>query len=142
MHLRKIFNVHVLLLLCENFEELVAKYKSKRICHGFQTFLENDYILVLYLNLADSIPEVKASVRVKRNMSLEILYKKSIVEMRHVSHLLNGKQTVTFVTQLCNIPAAVKSWVTGEGSIIRCLNLYELVLIVMNALYSNVCINV
>ena len=75
-------------------------------------------------------------------MSLEISHKKSIVEMRHVSHLLNGKQTITSVTQLCNILAAVKSWVTGESSMIYFLNLYELVLIIMNALYSNVCINI
>ena len=39
-------------------------------------FLENDYILFLYLNLVDSIPEVKAFVQVKRDMSLEISYKK------------------------------------------------------------------
>ena len=62
--------------------------------------------------------------------------------MRHVSHLLNGKQTILSMTQLCNVLAAVKSWVTSKGSMTCCLNLYELVLSIMNELYSNVCVKV
>ena len=138
LHLWKIFNVRayfrILQLVLQNFHTIIITH----VCHGFQMFLENDYILFLYLNLTDSIPEVKASVWVKRDVSLKISYKKSIVEMRHVSHLLNGKQTIISMTQLCNVLAAVKSWVTDEGSMIHCLNLYKLVLIIINAFYSNV----
>ena len=81
-------------------------------------FLENDCVLFLYLILDDIIPEVTASVRVKRDMSLELTFRKAIIKTRYVSHLLNGGCTITAVTQLCNVLAAVKSWVTDEGSMI------------------------
>ena len=73
-------------------------------------------MLFLYLDLDNIIPEVKASVQVKRDMSLELTFRKAIIKTRHVSHLLNGGCTITAVTQLCNILAAVKSGVTDEGS--------------------------
>ena len=61
-------NIKLKLLQCDNFEELVAKHKNECLCDGFKMFLENDYILFLYLNLDNIIPEVKASVRVKRDV--------------------------------------------------------------------------
>ena len=81
-------------------------------------YVEDNSLLFLYINLDDVIPEVKASVRIKEDMSLEITFRKALVKTKHVSHLLDGTNRISAVTQVCNVLAAVKSWVTDQGSMI------------------------
>ncbi len=57
---------------------------------------------------------MKASVRVKKDLSFEIKLAKSIVKIKHLSHLQNsGTNRISAVTQLSNVLATVKSWVFG-----------------------------
>jgi len=75
---------------------------------GFQILLVDELLVILWLRLTDSVPDISASITVKADLTVVLMCDKDEVEAARYKDLLPGR--LDTMSQLLNLMALVKGW--------------------------------
>lgn len=95
-------------------DELAAKLSAESaIPHGFQTIVVDGLLLIYLLHVNDFIPEIRASITIKPDLSFCCVVDKKKVPTSHLIDITTTGATLKTMSELVNVMARVKAWCDG-----------------------------
>jgi hypothetical protein len=75
---------------------------------GFQSLIMDGMLTIYWLQLTDTAPDILASITVKTDLTVLLMFEKNEVPTAHYENLLPG--SLETMTQLLKVMAVIKGW--------------------------------
>ena len=96
------------------FSDLL-KLDTNHLPSGFEMWIRDNFILFAYMSVSDESPTIFASVRIDEDLTINVSFKGVPVNGRHVAHVLRQRNKISAISEVSNVLAFVKSWISSEN---------------------------
>ena len=82
---------------------------------GYKVFYETRFVKFLFMDLNEPVTVVDASLTINNDLTFQIHLRNCLVKGDRVSHITK-KETISFISEVANLLACIKSWITDSSS--------------------------